>query len=134
VSPILALRAAILAALSGDPALAGLMGSPTIHDEPPRGAEPVYALFGEASARDDSTPDTRAHAQDLALLVHGRPGSARPALEAAERMAVLLDDADLPLQGHRLVGLRVLAVEAGRDERTGLARVVLRLRAVTEAA
>jgi hypothetical protein len=43
-SPILALRAAILAAAQGDAELASLMGGAVrIHDEPPRAAEPVYA-------------------------------------------------------------------------------------------
>ncbi|MFL5171850.1 MAG: DUF3168 domain-containing protein, partial [Microvirga sp.] len=45
--PILALRAAILAHLLGDAELAALMGGTVrLYDEPPRAAEPVYAVFG----------------------------------------------------------------------------------------
>jgi hypothetical protein len=53
-------------------------------------------------------------------------------LEAAARMAALLDEADLALAGHRLVSLRVAAVETDRDDKAGLARATLRLAALTE--
>ncbi len=132
-APILALRAAILAATQGDAALAGLMGGAAqIHDEAPRAAEPVYAVFGEASARDWSTGSDRGHAQDAAIVLWAREGSARSALLAAERIAALLDGAALTLAGHRLVSLRVAGIEAGRDGAANLARVTLRLAAVTE--
>jgi hypothetical protein len=132
-SPILALRAAVLARLQGDAELAGLMGGTVrVHDEPPRAAEPVYALFGDAVARDASGDGGRCHEQDAAIAVWARPGGARTALLAAERMASLLDDAALALDGHRLVNLRIVAIEATRDGPSGLARATLRLRAVTE--
>lgn len=134
ISPLLALRAAILDALSGDAALLAPMGGTLrLHDEPPRGAAPVYAVFEEASARDDSVDGARRHAHALRIAVWGRPGSARAALEAAERVATLLDDAALALDGHRLIRLRATAVEAGRDPRANLARVAVALEAVTEA-
>ena len=45
-SPLLALRAGLLARLGGDARLAALMGGRLrLYDEPPRGAAPVYALF-----------------------------------------------------------------------------------------
>jgi SPP1 family predicted phage head-tail adaptor len=46
----------------------------------------------------------------------------------------LLHDASLALAGHRLVLLRVAAIESDRDEKTNLARATLRLRALTEVA
>ncbi len=132
-SPILALRAAVLTAVQGDAALAALMGgSVRLHDEAPRAAEPVYAVFGEVTASDASTGTERAHEQRLTLVVWAREGSARSGLEAAERLAALLDDAPLALAGHRLANLRVTEVAAARDEASGLARVTVRLRALTE--
>lgn len=132
-SPILALRAAILARCAADPPLAALLGgAATIHDEPPAGAAPVYAVFGEAEARDASTSTERAHEQDLAIRVWARPGSAASALAAAERIAELLDDADLALSGHRLIRLTMTALGIDREPRSHIARAVLRLRAVTE--
>jgi hypothetical protein len=132
-SPILALRAAILARCTGDATLAAMLGgAAAIHDEPPAAAVPVYAVFGEGEARDASTSTERGHEQDLAIRIWARPGSAASALAAAERIAELLDGAELSLTGHRLVGLSMTALEIGREERTNLARAVLRLRAVTE--
>jgi hypothetical protein len=50
---ILALRGAILAHVQADTMLAALMvGAVRLHDEPPRAAEPVYAVFGDTAARD----------------------------------------------------------------------------------
>jgi hypothetical protein len=129
--PILALRAAILARLSADPELAALMGGALrLHDEPPRAAEPVYAVFGDAAARDASSDLSEGHEHAAAIVVWATPGSAKTALVAAERMADLLHDAALALAGHRL--LRVAAIECERDDKTNLARATLRLRAVTE--
>lgn len=131
--PILALRAAILARLQLDEALSGLMGGAVrLHEEPPRATEPIYAVFGNALARDWSSDGASGHEQEAAILVFAKPGSARSALLAAERIAALLEDAALVLDGHRLVNLRVTATEAARDEKTGHARATLRLRAVTE--
>jgi hypothetical protein len=134
-SPLLALRAAIRSHCLGDAELAGLMGGAVrLYDEPPRAAAPVYALFGDAEARDWSSSSDRGHEHELALVVWAASGSAASGLRAAERLAVLLDDAPLEPAGHRLVQIAVTAVETGRDDKSGLARIVLRLRAVTELA
>jgi len=130
--PILALRAAILSHLSGDAELATLMGGTVrLYDEPPRAAEPVYAVFGDAAARDWSS-DGGGHEHALAIVVWAKSGSARTALAAAERMADLLHDASLALAGHGLVLIRATAIEGDRDAKTNLARATLRLRALTE--
>jgi hypothetical protein len=134
-SPILALRAAILARCGADADLAALMGGAVrIHDEPPRASEPVYAVFGGAEARDWSTGSDRGHEQEADLVIWAKAGSAKSALAAAERIAVLLDDAPLALESHRLVNLRVVSIASIRDERSGLVRATLRLRAATEVA
>ena len=131
--PLLALRGAIFARLSANAELASLMGgSLRLYDEPPRGSEPVYAVFGEAAARDWSTDTEPGHEHDVAIVTWAKPGSARSALLVAERMAELLHGADLALAGHRLVLLRATALESDRDATTNLARATLRLRALTE--
>ena len=131
-SPVLALRAAIRARLVADPALHALLGGAKVHDEPPRAAEPPYVTFTEASVRDWSTGSDRGHEQRLGLTVWSRQGGDRQALTIADRLAVLLDEADLAPAGHRLVNLRVTAQEVARPDRAGLRRVIVRLRAVTE--
>ena len=133
LSPLLALRAGLIARLAGDAALAALMGGGVrLYDEPPSGIAPVYALFGEAEIRDDSVLGARRHRHAFALAVFAKPGSTRSALDAAERIAALLDDAPLALAGHALVFLRLRSLAAARDERTGEARATLAFEAVTE--
>jgi hypothetical protein len=132
-SPILALRAAILARVQGDAALAGLMGGAVrFYDEPSRAAEPVYAVFGEARARDWSTGSDRGHEHDVFITVWANEGSARSALVVAERLSALLDGAALVLDGHRLVVLRVGDIDVRRDGQANLTHAGLRLRALTE--
>ena len=131
-SPLLALRAALLARFADDDALKALMGGTMrLHDEPPRGSVPVYALFGEAGARDDSVDGARRHVLSQALVVIARPGSDRTALDAAARMATLAEEG-LMLTGHTLVTLFAESLSANRDERSGETRATLTLRAVTE--
>ena len=134
-SPLLGLRAAILARCAADAALSTLLGGAgRLYDEPPRGEPALYALFGPAELSDWSTSSDRGHEQQLGIVVWSRPGNAAAALAAADRIATLLDDAPLAVAGHRLVSLAVLAQNADRDPDTGLGRVALRLRATTEVA
>lgn len=132
-SPVLALRRAILDTASADAELVALMGGTLrLHDEPPRAAVPVYAVFGDVTAEDWSTDFDRGHEQDAAIVVWAERGGARTALAVAERFAAILDDAVLNLDGHRLVNLRVTELSATRDKESRLTRVSVRLRAVTE--
>ena len=132
--PLWALRRAIHARLVGDAELTGLLGGPHVFEEPPRGARPPYVAFGEATVRDWSDTSGAGHEHLVTLLVwSGEPG-ARQALRLAGRVAALIEDADLALEGHRLVNLRVTAQELKREGRPEpLRRLALRLRAVTEA-
>ena len=132
-APALALRAAIRTRCLADAVLASLMGGLVrLYDEPPHGAQPVYALFGDAETRDWSSSSDRGHEHLVALVVWATPGSAASGLAVADRLATLLDDAPLTLAGHRLVQRAVTATESARDDKTGLTRIVLRLRAATE--
>lgn len=134
-SPVLSLRRAIIDAASADAELRSLMGGILrLYDEPPRGAEPVYALFGDVKAEDWSTDLDRGHEQSVDLVIWSERGGARTALMVADRFFAILDDAPLPLEGHRLVNLRVTELISARDKDSGLARVTLSLRAVTEVA
>ncbi|MCJ2090840.1 DUF3168 domain-containing protein [Methylobacterium sp. E-005] len=132
-SPLLALRAGLIARFTPDATLAGLLGGRVrLYDEPPRGTFPVYALFGDAEIQDDAVDGAERHRHSHEIAVIARPGSVRTALDAAERMAALLADTAMPLAGCRLVTLRVRAIKAHRDARTGEARASLTVEAVTE--
>lgn len=132
-SPLLALRAGLIARFSADAALASLMGGHVrLYDEPPRGSVPVYALWDEAGIEDESVDGAERHRHSHAIAVIAKAGSVRTALDVAARMAALLGDPALPLAGCRLVTLRVRALKAHRDARTGEARANLTVEAVTE--
>ena len=134
-SPVLALRRAIIDIAAADAELRALMGgSLRLYDEPPRAAEPVYALFGDVAATDWSTDADQGHEQNLSIVVWSERGGARTALTVAERFAAILDGAAPTPEGHRLINLRVTELACERDKDSGLARVTLRLRAVTEVA
>ncbi len=127
------MRAAILARLNADADLATLMGGAVrLHDEPPRAARGVYAVFSDVTARDWSTGSSRGEDQTLGLVVWAEEGSAATGFAAVERIAALLQEADLALAGHRLVTLRMTETQAARDRATGRVRVTLRLRALIE--
>ena len=134
-SPILALRRAILHKAAADEELLALMGGTLrLYDEPPRSQAPVYAVFGDVQAADWSADFDKGHEQDLSIVVWSKQGSAQFALAVAECFVRLFDEADLALDGHRLVNLRVTRIAAERDKETQLGKAIVRLRAVTEVA
>lgn len=130
--PILALRTAVRALLVADPALTTLLGGPRIYDEAPRGAEPPYVTFGEASAKDWSAGSLNGRQHALALVAWSSQGGDAELLAILERIAALAADPPLALDGHRLVLLRVAAEETARPDKAGIRRAVIRLAALTE--
>ena len=131
VSPVVALRKAIRAYLLTDAGFAAALGQ-RLYDEAPRGAEPPYALFGEAQLRDWSADLSPGAEQLFTIGVTSTMRGLSEALELAQRIADLLDEAALTLQEHRLVDLRFLSMETRRDQNGRFARVNLRFRATTE--
>lgn len=131
-SPVVALRKAILLRLSTDSSLVAALGGAKIYDEAPRGAEPPYVLFAETRMRDWSTSESRGAEQLLVISAISIQRGVREALDIAQRLVELLDEAPLVLQDHHLVDLRHLASETKREQNGRLARVDLRFRATTE--
>ena len=131
-SPIIALRKAIHTALAGDAALTALVGGNRIFDEAPREARPPYVCFGDAQARDWSTA-TRTGCEQFAVLhVWSAQRGAQEALAIAARIAQVLDEAALTLDGHHLVDLRFMTTETRREAAGRFTRSSLRFRATTE--
>lgn len=134
-TPVLALRAAIRSACLADPTLTGLMGGPVrLYDEPPRGSPALYAVFGDTEVRDLSTSTERGHEQEAGIVVWALPGSTASAIRVGDRLSEILDDARLVLAGHRLIHIALTAFDVARDDKSRLATVTLRFRAVTEVA
>jgi hypothetical protein len=127
-----ALRAAIHDALSEDGALNALLGGPKIYDEPPAGAAFPYVTLGEARIADFSAGEDDGEEHQLTLHGWSRQGGHREAHMIAGAMLNALDDAALPLTGHRLVNLRFATADVRREADGRTYHAAVRFRAVTE--
>lgn len=132
-SPVLALRRAIRAALLADAALAGQLGGPHVYDEAPPGAPAPRIAFAEVQARDWSAQSSAGAEQILVLSVWSDARGMREALDIADRVVALLNEAPLTLAGHRLIDLRFVALATRREQNGRYARADMRFRATTEA-
>ena len=132
-SPILALRRAMLAALSSDAALVASLGGAHVYDEAPPGAPTPRVAFSDAQSRDWSAQSSTGAEQMLTLTVWSGARGAREALDIADRVVAVLDQAPLTLVGHALVDLRFVAVATKREQGGRYARADIRFRATTEA-
>ncbi|ATQ42135.1 DUF3168 domain-containing protein [Caulobacter mirabilis] len=133
MSPDLALQQALLAHLRADPALAALLGDPPrIHDAPPQARVFPHLVFGRAETRPWGGLDGEGleHALTLTCLSHFDGAEEAKAVIAAVRAR--LHGADLALDGHRLVNLRVAYADVFRAPDWRPVVGVVRLRAVTE--
>lgn len=132
-SPVLALRRAILAALAGDAPLAAMLGGAHVFDEAPPAAPTPRIAFSDVQSRDWSAQNARGAEQMLVLSVWSTARGTREALDIADRVVALLDEAPLTLTGHRLIDLRFVALATRREQNGRYARADIRFRATTEA-
>lgn len=131
-SPVIALRKAIRTRLLADVTLTATLGGDKVYDEAPRNADPPYALFVDSQMRDWSAGASRGAEQFLTLAVVTTVRGVSGALDVAQRIADLLDEAPLTLDDHALIDLRFQSMETRRDQSGRFARVNLRFRATTE--
>jgi len=127
-----ALRAAIHTALAADAALTATLGGARIYDEPPRTAPFPFVTIGEGRVIDVSADDAPAQEHHLALHVWSRQGGHREAHQITGALLQALDDAALPLDGHRLVNLRFALADIRREADGRTYHALVRFRAVTE--
>ncbi|MGD9656568.1 MAG: DUF3168 domain-containing protein [Methylocystis sp.] len=130
-SPVVALRKAIRAYLLADVDFAATL-SDKLYDEAPRGIEPPYALFADAQLRDWSADLSPGAEQFFTIGVTSTMRGLSEALELAQRIVGLLNEAPLILENHRLIDLRFQSMETRREQNGRFARVNLRFRAATE--
>lgn len=132
MSAALALRAAVRTRLADDAALAALLGGIKIFDEVPAQAGMPYLVLAEIESREAGASVEEGEEHRLTLNLWSRQGGLAEALNAASRVTVLLDGADLPLAGHRLANLRWMATDARRANDGRHRFAALRFRALTE--
>ncbi|MDB5651440.1 MAG: hypothetical protein JWL62_2960 [Hyphomicrobiales bacterium] len=127
-----ALRKAVHKALVNDAGIFGMLGGAKIFDDVPRGMQAPFITFGDTQWRDWSTSTDRGADQVFIVDVWTEYRGVRQALELAERVAAVLDGAALTIEGHRLIDLRLNALDTRRDANGRLAKASLRFRALTE--
>lgn len=131
-SPVIAVRQAIIARLGADSALLAALGGSRFFDETPHNIEPPYVMFAETQMRDWSAPLSRGAEQFPVIAVVSTMHGLSEALNVAQQIVDLLDEAPLILQGHLLIDLRFQTMETKREHNGRFARVNIRFRATTE--
>jgi hypothetical protein len=127
-----ALRAAIHHALSTDSGIVAALGGARVYDEPPREVVFPYVTLGEARILDASADDAPMQEHQLTLHAWSRQGGHKEAHVIAGALLQALDDAALPLAGHRLVNLRFALADIRREPDGRTYHALVRFRAVTE--
>jgi hypothetical protein len=124
-----ALQEAVHARLSGDAALAALVGG-AVYDAPPEGALPeIYVAIGPEDVRDRSDGTGRGAWHRFVVSVVTEAAGFRTAKAAAGAVGAALTDAPLSLSQGRLVALNFARARARREDRGRLRRIDLTFRA-----
>lgn len=131
-SPCTALQAAILDRLAADPALLALLGGARIYDHVPQRAAFPFLSVGASSVRDWSTATEPGHEHTLTLNAWSRHRGRAELYAITDAIAAALEPADLTLDGHRLINLRVEQTAYRREGDGETFAATISLRAVTE--
>lgn len=130
--PALELQKAIFAALSQDTALTELTAGQRIFDRVPANTPFPYVTFGRTSLYDWSTGTESGVEQLFSLHVWSKAQGKAETLAILDRIAALLDDQPLPLDGHVLVSMRQEFTEVRYDEDLAVHHGLARFRALME--
>lgn len=126
------LQKAIYEALTGDAALMALIGEGGVRDYLQTGAHRPGVRIVSLESRDASTASEAGEEHLLTLEILTGEGGNRAAQEIAARVRVLLDDADLELDGFVLVSLLHRRTRFGRDAKAKGHVAEMVFRAMTE--
>lgn len=128
----LELQKAIFSALSQDAALTALTGGPRVFDRVPASTPFPYVTFGRTSLYDWSTGTESGVEQLFTLHVWSKAQGKAETLAILERIAALLDDQPLPIDGAALVSIRLEFSEVRYDEDLAVHHGLARFRALVE--
>ncbi len=126
-----ALQGAVFAALSGDAALAAIVGT-RIYDAPPMAAGDPYVTLGDEVAKDRSSQTHSGTTLDFDVTVHSAAEGFGDAKAAAAAICDVLIGADLTLARGALVNLSFLKSRARRGAAPETRRIVLVFRAILD--
>ena len=126
------LQRAIYRALSTDSALTAALGGAKIHDVTPASLPFPYITFGRTSTYDWSTDTEEGSEHILSLHVWSKQKSRKQALELMELLRAALHGKELPLDGCRLINLRLQSAQVRFDENLAVYDGAMRFRAAVE--
>jgi Protein of unknown function (DUF3168) len=127
------LQKAIYAALSGDAALAAMLGDPPrILDDPAGGVELPYIQIGDGTESDWGSTTDNCSEHQLTIHVWSRAGGRMEARAILSGVYDVLHDANLTLEENRLVNLRFVLSQVFRENDGETYHGIARYRAVTE--
>lgn len=127
-----ALQKAFHSRLTADAALLAVLGGPRIYDDVPQRAEFPYMTFGQSVERDWSTASENGSEHTITLHVWSRAHGRREALAILSAARHALLDANVTIEGHRLINLRHEFSDARRDPDGETYHGTARFRAITE--
>ena len=126
------LQKALFAALAGDAALTAMLGGEKIFDHAPADVRFPYVTFGRTSFYDWSTSTESGTEQFFTLHVWSKAKGKKETLAIMDEVRSRLDEADMALASHDLVGLSFETGEVSYDEDVAVHHGVLRFRAVMD--
>lgn len=129
--PVADLKAAVRARLAADADVAALVGS-AIHDSPPRGTEPPYVTFGDATASDAGTVENEGTIVDLVIVAVAAERGSAASLRIAAAIGQALAAPGLALADHHLGPVDIRQISVRHDPAATQSRALIRLRAFTE--
>lgn len=127
----LALQKALYARLADSADLAVLVAT-RIYDNVPGDTGFPYLTLGDAQVEDWSVGEATGAEHRLTFNAYTRGGGRAEAKAILGAVNAALHDAELTLEGHRLVNLRFLSAETMREADGATWRGAIRFRAVTE--
>lgn len=129
---IWALQRALYQALAAEPGIQTLLGNPVrIYDDPPAGAELPYLVIGPTQITDWAGVD-RGLQHDLRLHAFSAYAGRREIKQIMGAVYDALHEANLTVDGHRLVNIRFVFADAVRRRDANAYQGVMRYRAVTQ--
>jgi hypothetical protein len=131
-NPALALQTGLRTALLADAVLVTALGGEQVFDDVPRDAPFPYITLGDIDTRDWSTQTSRGHEHTVTLHLWSRYRGRKQVQDLIAEVDRILDGADPPLSGYRLVNLSTVFWTAQREPDGEVYRGTVRLRAVTE--
>lgn len=128
-----ALQGALIGKLKADAALIALLGSPArVHDQPPGDRVWPYLMLGRSETRPFGGTGGEGLEHAVTLTAVSMFGGSEEAKAVIAAVRACLHNADLVLDGHRLVNLRVTYCDVFKAADWRFTYGVARLRAVTE--